>query len=140
MKYFFDFQILWLYWYLRKIRYIENYLHYLLAMLTFLSIWDFGQLWDIFRFRWPRFSCFGVRKQSKASDIPTSAMSSRLLRKLQGDPGLPAAQEDSDPEREAEEDDLLSVAAGGGPKKKQFNVNRYDLVCWDLFYWETGCS
>lgn len=55
-------------------------------------------------------------------------MSSRVLRKLQGDPGLPAAKEDSDLEQDAEEDDLLAVAAGGGPKKKQFNVNRYDLV------------
>jgi hypothetical protein len=55
-------------------------------------------------------------------------MSSRVLRKLQGDPGLPAAKEDSDLEQDAEEDDLLAVAAGGGPKKKQFNMNRYDLV------------
>ncbi|XP_065340572.1 ribosome quality control complex subunit TCF25 [Cloeon dipterum] len=51
-------------------------------------------------------------------------MSSRVLRKLQGDTGL---RVDSDPEKDAE-DDLLSVAAGGGAKKKQLNVNRYDLL------------
>lgn len=65
-------------------------------------------------------------KQVTTTSIIT--MSSRVLRKLHGDPGLPAAGEDSDPEQDVE-DDLLSVAAGGGPKKKQFNVNRYDLVC-----------
>ncbi|XP_059469936.1 ribosome quality control complex subunit TCF25 [Neocloeon triangulifer] len=54
-------------------------------------------------------------------------MSSRVLRKLQGDTGLPVGAE-SDPEKEEEEDDLLAVATGGGAKKKQFNVNRYDLL------------
>ena len=49
-------------------------------------------------------------------------MSSRVLRKLQGDKGLAndGQNDDSDPESEWE--------VAGGAKKKQLNVNRFDLV------------
>jgi hypothetical protein len=57
-------------------------------------------------------------------------MSSRVLRKLHGETDLAvelgAGLDESDPENN--EEDLLSSASIGGAKKKQFNVNRYDLV------------
>lgn len=47
-------------------------------------------------------------------------MSSRVLRKLQGDQDLKTAEDTSETE---------SDLASSGVRKKQFNVNRYDLVC-----------
>jgi hypothetical protein len=50
-------------------------------------------------------------------------MSSRVLRKLQGDKDF--ANDCSDPDSELE--------GTGGAKKKQLNVNRYDLVRRTIF-------
>jgi arginine utilization protein RocB len=54
-------------------------------------------------------------------------MSSRVLRKLQGDKDLvnDVQNDYSDPESELE--------CAGGAKKKQLNVNRYDVVRQFLF-------
>lgn len=49
-------------------------------------------------------------------------MSSRVLKKLQGEPDLNIREEDDD-----ELSDDLSHGGGGTPKK-QTNINRYDLV------------
>jgi hypothetical protein len=55
-------------------------------------------------------------------------MSSRVLRKLQGDKDFVSdmQNDDSDPESELE--------GGGGAKKKQLNENRYDVVRVFIFF------
>ena len=56
-------------------------------------------------------------------------MSSRVLRKLQGEKDFlnDLQDENSDPESDLE--------GSGGAKKKQLNVNRYDLVSNHIYYW-----
>lgn len=49
-------------------------------------------------------------------------MSSRVLRKLQGEKDL-VEEPNSDPET-----DLPISGGGGGARRKQLNINRYDLV------------
>lgn len=49
-------------------------------------------------------------------------MSSRVLRKLQGDKDKELADEVSDTETD--------TPVSGGARRKQLNINRYDLVCY----------
>lgn len=56
-------------------------------------------------------------------------MSSRVLRKLQGDNDLQQAEDVSD----LDETDLpVSSSGNGGARRKQLNINRYDLVSCGL--------
>lgn len=55
-------------------------------------------------------------------------MSSRVLRKLQGETDLATELGGLDESDQENNEDLLASGTGGGAKKKQFNVNRYDLV------------
>lgn len=64
-------------------------------------------------------------------------MSSRVLKKLHGDTDLKIHEHDEDDELQSDiENDIGNVAAGSGAKKKQLNINRYDLVnyiiCWHV--------
>lgn len=58
-------------------------------------------------------------------------MSSRVLRKIQGDTEL---------NDEVSDNEIENELPSGGARRKQLNVNRYDLVSWDsnrncFIYW-----
>lgn len=64
--------------------------------------------------------------------IALQKMSSRVLKKLHGDGDLKIREQDEEDELQSDiENDIgnnVTGGTGGGAKKKQLNINRYDLV------------